>query len=242
MSSVDHADDDTEPSLALPDVGQGSGPSAKESVAEQIRDIIEALKEIRSELADQNKYLDVLADKYIKPTAPQQPRIVYIDDEEWIDRLQPFQEEWHRSLIPDEERMNFLKDQFIEQLREPQGLDPILEISIPLSRDRARDSASRGSLETLAAAWPVYQEPPPEIGLRTMFDSDDAWADFDTFFACCLRPRRESDHDSVHPKPLALHSVVMHEFGYDDEASTVDGTVPAYVCGKHATGSLGWFN
>ncbi|KAL3442406.1 hypothetical protein BJX65DRAFT_286918 [Aspergillus insuetus] len=228
MFSVDNADDNTEPSLAPPNINLEAVPSAKEIVAEQIRDIIEALKEIRSQLADQNKYLDVLAEKYIKPAAPPQPRIVYIDDEEWIDRLKPFQEEWHRSLIPDKERMKVLKDRFIGQLRDPEGFEPLLKISVPLCTDRGGDPASRGSLETLAAAWPVYQEPPPDIGLRTIFDSDDAWADFDTFFACCLRSNRESDHDSVHQKPLALHSVVMHEFGYDNEASTVDGTISAF--------------
>jgi hypothetical protein len=230
MSLFDHADDDTEASFALPNIGSEAVPSAKESVAEQIRDIIEALKEIRSQLADQNKYLDVLAEKYIKPTTPQQPRIVYIDDEEWIDRLQPLQEEWHRSLIPDEERMEILKDRFIEQLRAPEGLEPLLEISVPISTDRARDSASRGSLRTLAAAWPVYQEPPPEIGLRTMFKDNDAWADFDTFFACCLRQHRHSDHDSVHPQHRFPHPVAMHEFGYDNEASTVVGSYSELVC------------
>ncbi|KAJ0414195.1 hypothetical protein BJY00DRAFT_295514 [Aspergillus carlsbadensis] len=227
MSSVGHADDDTEPLFALPNIGLDSAPSANQSVAEQIRDIIQALKEIRSQLADQNKYLDVLADKYIKPAAPPQPRIVYIDDEEWIDTLQPVQEEWHRSLIPDRERMDFLKERFIEGLRDPEGLDALLDISVPPSADGAQDSTSRGSLETLAAAWPVYQEPPPDIGLRTMFESKDAWADFDTFFASCLRAQRESDHGPVYSHGLDPHRVGMHEFGYDSEASTVTGSYSA---------------
>ncbi|KAL4919516.1 hypothetical protein BDW62DRAFT_199835 [Aspergillus aurantiobrunneus] len=38
---------------------------AKHSVCDQIKEIIDALNDIRSQLAEQNKYLDVLTEKYI---------------------------------------------------------------------------------------------------------------------------------------------------------------------------------
>ncbi|KAL2836876.1 hypothetical protein BJY01DRAFT_221469 [Aspergillus pseudoustus] len=229
MSSVDrHADDTAEPpSLGLWSLSNLGAdwdsegeeePSAKQSLAEQIRDIIEALKEIRSQLADQNKYLDVLAEKYIKPAPPQPPRVVYIDDEEWIEEIQPLQEQWHRSLIPDEERYQRIRDLFIDTLKEAEYSG--LHISASSSTNRGI-----GSVKTLTAAWPVYREPPPQTKLGVTFDSEESLGvDFDTFFACCQRRRRGSHGESLHADQQQIHSVTMHETGYDSDALLEVGT------------------
>ncbi|KAL5342844.1 hypothetical protein BJX70DRAFT_237824 [Aspergillus crustosus] len=57
------------------------GNSENESaVAGQIRDIIAALHEIRAQLADQNKYLDVLTEKYIHRPSPSQ-QVYFLDED-----------------------------------------------------------------------------------------------------------------------------------------------------------------
>ncbi|KAJ5213480.1 hypothetical protein N7449_000649 [Penicillium cf. viridicatum] len=169
-----------------------------------IRDIIEALKEIQSQLADQNKYLDVLTEKYIKP-ATQKPQVVYIDDEEWVDEIQPSQEDWHRSLITDRERLQMIKDRFFELMRTSKNRN--LRISCPSTSVQDMNSGNRGSIEVLAATWPAYQEPPPNGGLGLTYDSGDSW--FDYGWLCGYTERFvEGDFDEEEESSKALCAAV----------------------------------
>ncbi|KAL4874396.1 hypothetical protein BJY04DRAFT_203968 [Aspergillus karnatakaensis] len=56
--------------------------TAENAVAGQIRDIIAALNDIRTQLADQNKYLDVLTEKYIHKPAPSR-QVYFLSEDEW---------------------------------------------------------------------------------------------------------------------------------------------------------------
>ncbi|KAL4861784.1 hypothetical protein BDV12DRAFT_179780 [Aspergillus spectabilis] len=93
------------------------GPSgAENAVAGQIRDIIAALNDIRAQLADQNKYLDVLTEKYIHKPSRQ---VYFLDeDEDWDEEedengpLTP--ESLHYSRNSDSTRLNRFKDGSIE--------------------------------------------------------------------------------------------------------------------------------
>lgn len=62
----------------------------------QIKEIIQALNDIRSQLAEQNKYLDVLTEKYIaRPaqiTFTEDEWDTETDEEMWEDTLEPIEE------------------------------------------------------------------------------------------------------------------------------------------------------
>lgn len=62
----------------------------------QIKEIIQALNDIRSQLAEQNKYLDVLTEKYIaRPaqiTFTEDEWDTETDEEMWEDTIEPIEE------------------------------------------------------------------------------------------------------------------------------------------------------
>ncbi|KAL3465894.1 hypothetical protein BJX64DRAFT_252135 [Aspergillus heterothallicus] len=201
--------------LSLPSFGldwDAEEPSATQTVAEQIREIIAALKEIRSQLADQNKYLDVLAEKFVNPAPVVQPRVVYIDNEEWIEEIQPLQEAWHRSIVPDERRYEKIKRQFLDTLREDEYAG--LEISASALADRV----DRGSVTTLAAAWPVLQKPHTQTKSGVTCDLEDSWVGFGSLPSCCPRRRRDTLGEAMQPHQCQDPFTVIHEAGYSNEA------------------------
>ncbi|KAL4801060.1 hypothetical protein BDV19DRAFT_7620 [Aspergillus venezuelensis] len=103
-----------------------SGGSSENMLCDQIRDIVDALHDIRAQLAEQNKYLDVLTEKYVKPP----PQIVYEDGWETeeeaeaarFDDNEPLQ--WESNQWDDENQWNDEADTFVEE----ESVDlPVLE-------------------------------------------------------------------------------------------------------------------
>lgn len=74
----------------------------------QIKDIIQALNDIRSQLAEQNKYLDVLTEKYIARPA----QITFTEDEWETETDEEEEEQWEDTLEPiDEHEVQALQDE-----------------------------------------------------------------------------------------------------------------------------------
>ncbi|OJI99086.1 hypothetical protein ASPVEDRAFT_80713 [Aspergillus versicolor CBS 583.65] len=76
--------------------GTSESEDGKYGLGGQIKEIIQALNDIRSQLAEQNKYLDVLTEKYIaRPaqiTFTEDEWDTETDEEMWEDTLEPIEE------------------------------------------------------------------------------------------------------------------------------------------------------
>ncbi|RDW86625.1 uncharacterized protein DSM5745_03267 [Aspergillus mulundensis] len=211
MSSTGHADDAPESPLTPTNIGPDPGSPPEESVREQMSEVVNALREIRSQLADQNKYLEGLAAKPIKATS-QRSRAVYIDYKEWTDKILPFQEKWHRSRIPNEELCLILKRDFFwlfEDLHQAHW--DKLTISAPSDSDHAGDSLNTGSIETLKSAWPVYEDPSQDIDLAAAYALEDSPFDFDCFFPNCAGARRLNMDGALRQVLWPDHSIHMYK-------------------------------
>lgn len=73
----------------------------------QIKEIIQALNDIRSQLAEQNKYLDVLTEKYIARPA----QITFTEDEWETETDEEDQVQWEDSVEPVEQEVQALPDE-----------------------------------------------------------------------------------------------------------------------------------
>lgn len=77
------------------------------SLGGQIKEIIQALNDIRSQLAEQNKYLDVLTEKYIARPA----QITFTEDEWETETDEEDQVQWEDSVEPVEHEVQALPDE-----------------------------------------------------------------------------------------------------------------------------------
>ncbi|KAL4946312.1 hypothetical protein BDV06DRAFT_182700 [Aspergillus oleicola] len=96
---------------------ESGGSSGENILCDQIRDIVDALHDIRAQLAEQNKYLDVLTEKYVKPPA----QIVYEDgwETEEENEAAGFDDnehlQWESNQWDDEDQWNDESDTFVEE-------------------------------------------------------------------------------------------------------------------------------
>ncbi|KAL4925426.1 uncharacterized protein BDV17DRAFT_272233 [Aspergillus undulatus] len=106
--------------------------SGESDLCNHIKDIIDALHDIRSQLAEQNKYLDVLTEKYVKPPA----QIVYEDGwetedesggwdqaDQWTSNQWDDSSEWNDELQPahEDQSHDFPADVMQPQVEAPES-------------------------------------------------------------------------------------------------------------------------
>ncbi|KAL3471251.1 hypothetical protein BJX99DRAFT_237894 [Aspergillus californicus] len=200
-----------------------------DGVVGQIRDIVAALTEIRTQLADQNKYLDVLAEKYLPPVTVQE---FYVSEEDWTESIQWQQEAWQRSRVPDLQRVRDVKEEFsaglggfIDDCDVYFYTHLILGCSHPTlgctaGRPVPPTLIQRDSLDSLLSEWPIHPDI-PNSPPRIYYEQDNAWSDYDWFYACPLRPGSDDlTQLNCHPP----HPIEMIGMGYDDDAHPEFGT------------------
>ncbi|KAI9369696.1 hypothetical protein BJX61DRAFT_133560 [Aspergillus egyptiacus] len=183
-------------------------------VADQIGDIISALKEIRAQLADQNNYLDQLAERYLpKPSPPP----FYVADEEWEEEIQPLREAWHDSWAPDSERLDMIRDGALSSLNiwsRAYSLAFATRTTPPRDIAGLDWSAPDEEARAVLGAWPTLP--------RTRGDGDDErWSDPYCFFASCADRNGGAGGSRWHEQVPAIQ---MHEMAYDDEGLPELGT------------------
>lgn len=101
--SDEHPEDTTEDTSSESEDGKSAY-----DLGGQIKDIIQALNDIRSQLAEQNKYLDVLTEKYIARPA----QITFTEDEWETETDEEEEEQWEDTLEPiDEHEVQALQDE-----------------------------------------------------------------------------------------------------------------------------------
>jgi hypothetical protein len=209
----------------------------EQRVAKQIKDIVEALDQIRSQLADQNDYLALLAGNSTKIPSPHVPPI---DDDE-MEYIEGFRRRWHDARIPRQATLGPLEENLFRVLL-CFGANYDISISIfpVLSQTRsdkpirlnASDLISNSFpyvIDSLRLAWPRHSDSKPDRLMGPVYyDTERSWFDFDWFFACCLDPY-ESYHETVHPLSEKPHLIELHELGYSSEAFPEVGSFSAMM-------------
>ncbi|KAL2820558.1 hypothetical protein BDW59DRAFT_164598 [Aspergillus cavernicola] len=183
MSQVDYVLEAEEPS------------EAKIDVAGQIRDIIEALTEIRAQLADQNNYLDLLAEKYLP--APSTIEIIDVTEDEWTEEIKPSLERWHESRFPDPDRLDRIGENFLDQISycgpnydggsfwtvpessHGRNCDPV---RLKFADVHLSSGPDEGLKASLMSTWPTHLVAQSEYSLQPVdYDHDGPWDDYDLF-------------------------------------------------------------
>jgi hypothetical protein len=237
MSSIKNPDAATEPSMSS--VEPDEPPMEEEQrVAKQIKDIVEALDHIRSQLADQNNYLAFLAGKSRKSPSPHEPPI---DDDE-MEYIEGVRRRWHDARIPRQVTLDPLKENlFHVLLRFGASFDMSISI-FPISSQTRSETPIRvnasnlisnfslSAINRLGVAWPSHSDSEPDRFMGPVYyDTERSWLDFDWFFACCLDPY-ESYHERVHLLSARPHPIQLHELGYNSEAFPEVGSFSSMVC------------
>ncbi|KAL4875682.1 hypothetical protein BJY04DRAFT_223798 [Aspergillus karnatakaensis] len=222
MSSAGQQDNAQESPPSSPKAGPKPESTPDESVTAQLRDMTEVLKEIRSQLADQNSYLKSVTEKPTKATS-QKSRTIYIAHKEWSDKILPLHEKWHRSRIPNNELLKAFEIEIFRLLKsELDGILTILTASKPNYEGR-EGSLNIGSIETLESAWPEYEGLSHNIDQVATNALEDSSVDFSCFFLDCAASCRLDSDGSLY-QTLGEDTVRMHKISINIGYPTDSGS------------------